>query len=148
MGLLSDRHYLTPLFAPESVALIGASERLGSVGAVLVSNVRAAGFRGALFAVNPKYRAVQEVPCVPSIAKLPQRVDLAVIATPCRDRAGHHRAMRRRGRACSGHHQRRIFRSRESAVRGSIARCSKRRGGTACACWGRIAWACCGPTSA
>jgi len=82
MGLLSDRHYLTPLFAPESVALIGASERLGSVGAVLVSNVRAAGFRGALFAVNPKYRAVQEVPCVPSIAKLPQRVDLAVIATP------------------------------------------------------------------
>ena len=82
MGLLSDRHYLTPLFAPQSVALIGASERAGSVGALLVSNVRAAGFRGMLFAVNPKYRAVQQVPCFPSIAKLPQRVDLAVIATP------------------------------------------------------------------
>jgi len=82
MGLLSDRHYLTPLFAPESVALIGASERPGSVGAVLVSNVRAADFRGPLFAVNPKYRALQEVPCFPSLAKLPQRVDLAVIATP------------------------------------------------------------------
>ena len=82
MGLLSDRHYLTSLFAPESVALIGASERPGSIGAMLVSNVRAAGFRGALFAVNPKYRTVQEVPCFPSIAKISQRVDLAVIATP------------------------------------------------------------------
>jgi acetyltransferase len=82
MGLLSDRHYLTPLFAPESVALVGASERPGSVGAVLVSNMRAASYRGALFAVNPKYRAVQEVPSFASIAKVPQRVDLAVIATP------------------------------------------------------------------
>src|SRR5688572_9979629 len=82
MGLLSDRHYLTPLFAPQSVALIGASERPGSVGAVLVSNMRAANYRGALFAVNPKYRAVQEVPCFASIAKVPQRIDLAVVATP------------------------------------------------------------------
>jgi acetyltransferase len=88
MGLLSERHYLTPLFAPESVALVGASERAGSVGAVLVSNMRAAGYRGALFAVNPKYRAVQEVPCFASIAKLPQRIDLAVIATPAATVAG------------------------------------------------------------
>ena len=82
MGLLSDRHYLTPLFAPASVALIGASERQGSVGAVLVSNMRAADYRGTLYAVNPKYREVQQIPCFASIAKVPQRVDLAVIATP------------------------------------------------------------------
>ena len=82
MRLLSERHYLTAMFAPESVALIGASERAGSVGAILMSNVRDAGFRGALFAVNPKHRAVQGVPCFPSIGKVTQRVDLAVIATP------------------------------------------------------------------
>ncbi len=79
---LSDRHYLTPLFEPASVAIIGASERAGAIGTVLVTNMRAAQYRGALFAVNPKHRSVQGVPCFPSIGKVPQRVDLAVIATP------------------------------------------------------------------
>ena len=82
MGLLSERHYLTPLFAPESIAIVGASERPGSVGAVLVSNMRAANYRGALFAVNPKHHSVQGLPCFATIAKVPQRIDLAVIATP------------------------------------------------------------------
>jgi acetyltransferase len=82
MRSLSERHYLTPLFAPGSVALIGASERPGSIGAVLVANMLAAKYRGALYAVNPKYGAVQGVRCFPSIDKVPQRIDLAVIATP------------------------------------------------------------------
>jgi acetyltransferase len=79
---LSDRHYLTPLFEPASVAIIGASERAGAIGTVLVANMRAARYRGALFAVNPKRGSVQGVPCFPSIGKVPQRLDLAVIATP------------------------------------------------------------------
>ncbi|MBX3664161.1 MAG: bifunctional acetate--CoA ligase family protein/GNAT family N-acetyltransferase [Burkholderiales bacterium] len=79
---LPDRHYLTPLFEPASVAIIGATERAGAIGAVLVENMRAARYRGALFAVNPKHRSVNGVPCYPSIGQLPQRVDLAVIATP------------------------------------------------------------------
>jgi len=79
---LLDRHYLTPLFEPASVAIIGASARPGAIGAVLVENMRAAKYRGALYAVNPKHRSVQGVPCFPSIAKVPQRIDLAVIATP------------------------------------------------------------------
>lgn len=79
---LSDRHYLTPLFEPASVAIIGASERAGAIGTVLVANMRAAQYRGALFAVNPKHGSVQGVPCFPSIGQVPQRVDLAVIATP------------------------------------------------------------------
>jgi acetyltransferase len=82
MRSLSERHYLTPLFAPDSVALIGASEQQGSIGAVLVENMRAAKYRGALYAVNPKYGAVQGVQCFPAIDKVPQRIDLAVIATP------------------------------------------------------------------
>jgi acetyltransferase len=83
MGV-SERHYLTPLFEPQSVALIGASERAGSVGAVLVENMLAAKYRGALYAVNPKYKSVQGVDCFDAIGKVPPRVDLAVIATPPR----------------------------------------------------------------
>ena len=79
---LPDRHYLTPLFEPVSVAIIGATERAGAIGAVLVQNMCAARYRGALFAVNPKHRSVNGVPCYPSIGEVPQRVDLAVIATP------------------------------------------------------------------
>ena len=76
------RHYFAPLFEPATVAIIGASEEAGSVGAVLVGNMLDAGFRGKLYAVNPKYRAVQGVPCFPTIGEVPRRVDLAVIATP------------------------------------------------------------------
>lgn len=79
---LPDRHYLTPLFEPASVAIIGATERSGAIGTVLVENMRAARYRGALFAVNPKYRSVGGVPCYPAIGQVPQRIDLAVIATP------------------------------------------------------------------
>ncbi len=79
---LSTRHYLTPLFEPESVAIIGGTDKQGKVGEVLIANMLEAGFKGPLFAVNPKYKEVRGVPCLPSIDKLPQRVDLAVIATP------------------------------------------------------------------
>jgi acetyltransferase len=79
---LLDRHYLTPLFEPESVAIIGASTRPGAIGAVLIDNMLAAQFRGSLYAVNPKQTSIKGVPCFPGIDKVPQRVDLAVIATP------------------------------------------------------------------
>jgi acetyltransferase len=79
---LPDRHYLTPLFEPASVALIGATERASSVGSVIMNNLLAARYSGALYAVNPKYREVRGVPCFASVKKLPERVDLAVIATP------------------------------------------------------------------
>ncbi len=79
---LTDRHYLTSLFEPASVAIIGASERAGAIGTVLVENMRAARYRGELFAVNPKHRSVQGVPCFPDIGAVPRQVDLAVVATP------------------------------------------------------------------
>ena len=76
------RHYLTPLFEPASVAIIGASTRPGAIGTVLVENMSAAGYRGDLFAVNPRYTQVGGVPCFARVADLPRLVDLAVIATP------------------------------------------------------------------
>ena len=56
-------HYLTPLFAPRSVAVIGASVRAGSLGHAVFANLRAGGFAGGLFAVNPKYEVIDGAPC-------------------------------------------------------------------------------------
>ncbi|QOY96242.1 bifunctional acetate--CoA ligase family protein/GNAT family N-acetyltransferase [Massilia sp. UMI-21] len=70
------------LFAPKSVALIGASERPGSLGATLLHNLLAGGFQGEVFAVNPKYGQLAGRPCHPSVAALPQAPALAVICTP------------------------------------------------------------------
>jgi len=79
---MDEKHYLSPLFEPQSVAVIGATEREGALGAVLIRNMLASQYRGALFAVNPKYKTVQGVKCFRSIGKVPPRVDLAIIATP------------------------------------------------------------------
>jgi len=77
-----NSHYLASLFEPESVAIVGATERAGAIGAVLIDNMLAARYRGALYAVNPKYRRVRGVACYASVAEIPQPVELAVVATP------------------------------------------------------------------
>jgi acetyltransferase len=79
---MNHAHYLSPLFEPASVAIIGATERPDAVGAVLMQNMLAAKYSGSLLAVNPKYRWVRGVKSYPSIAELRYPVDLAVIATP------------------------------------------------------------------
>ncbi len=70
------------LFKPSSIALIGASTRAGSIGAVLAHNLFSAGFDGPIMPVNPKYKAVHGVATYPDIDSLPTTPDLAVIATP------------------------------------------------------------------
>jgi acetyltransferase len=75
-------HPLSCLFEPGSVAVIGATERRGAIGAVVFANLLAAGFAGRLVAVNPKYDSVQGVRCVPDPGSLESAVDLAVITTP------------------------------------------------------------------
>jgi acetyltransferase len=75
-------HYLRPLFEPRSVALVGANDRPAKVGGRLLENLLAGGFKGRLFAVNPKHTQVRGVPCFASVTDLPEPVDLAVIATP------------------------------------------------------------------
>src|SRR5579864_226134 len=70
------------LFQPASVALIGASERPGAVGALLVRNLRRAGFKGELQPVNPHLGALDGMPVYRDVASMPHAADLAVIATP------------------------------------------------------------------
>ena len=78
---MKEKHYLTPLFEPRSVGIIGASERPDSIGGVLIRNMLEAGFKGKLFAINPKHETVFDVPCFRSIEDVPHRLDLVVIST-------------------------------------------------------------------
>jgi acetyltransferase len=73
---------LDALFRPRSVAVLGASERVGSIGRIVLENLASAGFRGAIFAVNPRHGTVLGRPAYASVASLPHPPDLAVIATP------------------------------------------------------------------
>ena len=75
-------HYLTPLFSPRSVAVIGASNKPEAIGGFVLQNLLQAGFRGKIYAVNPKYTEVQGQPCYASLADIPDQIDLVVIATP------------------------------------------------------------------
>ncbi len=73
---------LEHLFAPKSVALVGASERPGSLGATLLHNLLAGGFKGEVWPVNPKYGELAGRRCYASVAELPAAPALAVICTP------------------------------------------------------------------
>src|SRR5574340_347152 len=78
---MQEQHYLTPLFEPRSVAVIGASERDQSVGGVLLRNMLEAGYKGRLFAVNPNHKEIFGLPAYASVEDIPQRLDLVVLAT-------------------------------------------------------------------
>ncbi len=78
---MSIRH-LDALFAPNSVAVFGASERPHSVGATVWHNLRSGDFRGRLYPVNPKHATLSGMPCFATVDALPEAPDLAVICTP------------------------------------------------------------------
>jgi len=67
---------------PSSVALIGASEKPGSVGEVITRNLLNSGFSGPIYLVNRNYSFIGGVKCYPGVASLPGIPDLAVIAVP------------------------------------------------------------------
>ena len=73
---------LTSLVAPKSIALIGAGDRPGSLGAVVWRNLQTAGFAGSLYPVNPKHREIGGTRVYPDIASLPETPELAVLVTP------------------------------------------------------------------
>ncbi len=79
---------LDPFMRPRSIALVGASDRPSSIGALLLSNLMASGFAGPLYAVNPRRDSVAGLPAYPSLSACPQTPDLAVIAVPASSVAG------------------------------------------------------------
>ncbi len=75
-------HNLERIFKPDSLAIIGASERPGSIGDSLMKNVLSGGYKGKVFPVNPKTGIIHGLPACAAVKDIDQSVDLAIIATP------------------------------------------------------------------
>jgi len=73
---------LDPFFSPRNVAVIGATDKPGSVGRTVLLNLLKGPSARKVFAVNPKRNEVLGVPSFPSARELPQETDLAIIVTP------------------------------------------------------------------
>lgn len=73
---------LETLLKPNSIAVIGASQTPGKVGHEVVANLKASGFPGAVYPVNPNADQVLGLPCYPDVKSCPQPVDLGVVAVP------------------------------------------------------------------
>src|SRR5262245_3025831 len=73
---------LRGIFHPNNVAVIGASETAGTVGRTLLWNLVSSPFGGTVYPVNPKRSSVLGIRAYSSIRDVPDKVDLAVIATP------------------------------------------------------------------
>ncbi len=73
-------HRLSRLLSPQSIAIVGASERAGSLAATTQRQLLDSGYRGRIYAVNPKYERLYENPCYAALAALPEVPDLVVYA--------------------------------------------------------------------
>ncbi|MCI4592432.1 acetate--CoA ligase family protein [Sphingobium sp. BYY-5] len=73
---------LDRLLRPRSVAIVGASDKPGALGASVLANLLRQGFGGAIHLVNPKRTEIGGRPCVASVDDLPDAVDVAVLAIP------------------------------------------------------------------
>lgn len=76
------KHYLNTLFAPKSVAVFGASDRVDAVGQIVFKNMLECGFKGTLYPINAKNAEVQGQKAYASISDIDAPVELVVIATP------------------------------------------------------------------
>ena len=70
------------LFAPRSVAVIGATNRAGSVGQAVFANMLHHNYSGVVYPVNPKAPSIMSVKAFASIRDIPDEVDLSIIIVP------------------------------------------------------------------
>ena len=82
---LPDIKYLDRFFTPRSVAVIGVSASPGKSGNVVIRNILANGYMGKIYLVNPKGGEILGMPVQPSIASLPEGIDLAIIVLPAKE---------------------------------------------------------------
>ncbi|MSO40975.1 MAG: CoA-binding protein [Solirubrobacterales bacterium] len=73
---------LTSLLRPESIAVVGATERPDSYGGNVLENLRRAGFEGPVYGVNPGRESAHGFPCFPTLAEIPEPVDAVAVAIP------------------------------------------------------------------
>jgi acetyl coenzyme A synthetase (ADP forming)-like protein len=70
------------MFCPTSIAVLGASNRKGSVGNAVMTNIISGGFAGNLYPVNPSSETILGLRCYSSILEIAEPVDIAIIITP------------------------------------------------------------------
>ncbi len=75
---------MKPIFAPQSVAVVGASRNAAQLGTKILHNLRDSGFHGSLYAVNPNATEIDLIPCYPSVCSIEGPLDLAVVAVPAK----------------------------------------------------------------
>jgi acetyltransferase len=80
--LHSEGHPLDAIFAPRTVAVVGASERAGSVGRAVLWSLVSSPFGGTVYPISEKRSSVLGIKAYKRLADLPEAVDLAVIVTP------------------------------------------------------------------
>src|SRR5258706_585173 len=80
--LRTQRQPLEVFFSPQTVAVVGATEKMGSVGRTILWNLITSPFGGTVYPVNPKRPNALGIKAYPSVAELPDVPDLAVIVTP------------------------------------------------------------------
>jgi len=83
-----DRNPLDAIFHPRSIAVVGATEKEGSVGRTILWNLLSSPFGGTVYPVNPTRPAILGVKAYASIGAIPDPVDLAVIVTPAKSAPG------------------------------------------------------------
>ena len=79
---------LNKLLQPRSIAVVGASERSDAIGTRVIRNLRRLGFPGRIYPVNPRYREIEGLACVPTLSALPEHVDAAFFAVPAQQTIG------------------------------------------------------------
>jgi len=77
-------HSLDAVFSPRSIAVVGASRNRNSIGFALLHNLVTNQFNGTIFPVNPHAQSIHSIKAYPSLAAIPDPVDLAVIMVPSR----------------------------------------------------------------
>lgn len=80
--MMTDKRSLDAIFRPQSVAVVGASNKPGNIGREIVHNLIEFEFQGPVFPVNPRLRTLHSLKVYPDIESIPDPVDLAVIVVP------------------------------------------------------------------
>ncbi len=77
-GTVRSEHRLTPLLEPRSIALVGASARVGTVGHMTVKTLLASGFPGQVHLVNPNYSRIEGRACAGALGDLEEAPDMVI----------------------------------------------------------------------
>lgn len=73
---------LNKIFYPKSIAIIGASTKVGTVGNDVVKNLTEQGFEGAIYPINPNAESLYDLKCYKNISEIKEEVDLAIVIVP------------------------------------------------------------------